>query len=198
MTKAAKPPDSNIMGIGAFAKMLGYGAAYGYKLRDQGRLVLVPDSDPAQVLVAESLKRYKVTASPSRAPTKGHAARKRAAQASGGNEDAPEREKPSADSDEPAYDFHEAKAKKEHWGAEREKAAYLKEAGELMERSAVMAAFADAASALRVKLEAMPVTLPPQLVGLDESEMRITMTEQIERLLAEVSARFASAAKGHR
>lgn len=33
----------------------------------------------------------------------------------------------------PMYDFHNAKAKREHWAAEREHAAFRKDAGELIE-----------------------------------------------------------------
>lgn len=88
------------------------------------------------------------------------------------------------------YDYQGSKAKREHWAAEREHANFRKDAGELMERSAVVAAFADAGATLRGKLEAWQAMLPPQLVGSDESAIRTTLADQTERLLLDLVEKF--------
>jgi hypothetical protein len=89
------------------------------------------------------------------------------------------------------YDFQSAKAKREHYAAEREHAAYLKEAGELMERGQVIAAFSDAGATIRAALESWANTMPPMLAGQPEASIRTTLTEEVERVLADLSSRFA-------
>lgn len=186
-----------IMSIPDFGAYLGHGRTYGYQLQKEGRLVMAEDG--VSVLVLESEARVRATQDPSKAGVRERHAKNRRAKHPNGHEAkqplAPENNTPIAtqnvansengQEDAPAtmYDFQGAKAKREHWAAEREHAQYLKEAGELMERSAVVAAFADAGATLRAGLEAWQVTLPPQLVGLDESAIRTTLADQVERLL---------------
>lgn len=88
------------------------------------------------------------------------------------------------------YNFQDAKAKREHWAAEREHAAFQKEAGELMERTTVVATFAQAGTLLRSKLETWQNTLPPQLVGRDEAAIRAVLADQVEQLLLDLVASF--------
>lgn len=184
------------MTIPDFGAYLGHGRTYGYQLQKEGRLVMAPDG--VHVLVAESEARVRATQDPSRAGVRARHAANRSKKKNG-----PPQNLPSAPASQaqpatqtiastengqeemPAtlYDFQGSKAKREHWAAEREHAQYLKEAGELMERSAVVAAFADAGATLRAGLESWQVTLPPQLVGLDESAIRTTIADQVERLL---------------
>ena len=84
------------------------------------------------------------------------------------------------------YNYQESKAKTEHFTAAREQAAYLKEAGELVEHSRMIAAFADAGSATRAKLESWQTTLPPELAGRDESSIRTILAEQVEAVLTDM------------
>ena len=88
------------------------------------------------------------------------------------------------------YDFQTAKAKREHWAAEREHASWRKEAGELMEKAEVIAMMADVGATLRGRMEAWSATLPPQLVGRDENAIRATLSDQVERLLNDLADKF--------
>lgn len=195
-----------------FAAHIGCKRNYGYQLRNEGRLVMAADGK--HVLVAESIARIAETRDPSKAGVAARHAAARGSVAQTGHEKN-QQNKPSAPAnsaqaatetiappvpgaeDTPAalYDFQNAKAKREHWAAEREHAQYLKEAGDLMERTAVVAAFADAGAAMRASLEAWQATLPPQLVGLDESAIRITLADQVEHLLHNLVDRFTRAAQ---
>lgn len=192
-----------------FAAHIGCKRNYGYQLRKEGRLVMAADGK--HVLVLESIERIAATRDPSKAGVAArHAAARGAAAQTGHAQNQPQALANSANtatnsvaSDEPGpdeptgalYDFQSAKAKREHWAAEREHAQYLKEAGELMERTAVVAAFADAGAAMRASLEAWQATLPPQLVGLDEAAIRITLADQVEHLLHNLVDRFTRAAQ---
>ena len=192
-----------------FAAHIGCKRNYGYQLRNEGRLVMAADGK--HVLVLESIERIAATRDPSKAGVAArHAAARGAAAQTGHAQNQPQATANTAQSatnsvasdepgpDEPTgalYDFQSAKAKREHWAAEREHAQYLKEAGELMERTAVVAAFADAGAAMRASLEAWQATLPPQLVGLDEAAIRITLADQVEHLLHNLVDRFTRAAQ---
>lgn len=88
------------------------------------------------------------------------------------------------------YNFQDAKAKHEYWAAEREHASFQKEAGELMERSAVTACFAEAGTILRSKLESWQATLPPQLAGREEAAIRTVLADQVESLLLDLVGTF--------
>lgn len=186
-----------IMSIPDFGAYLGHGRTYGYQLQKEGRLVMADDG--VNVLVVQSEARVRATQDPSKAGVRERHAKARRAKHQNGHaqnqhparietaqtatETIANPENGQEDAPATMYDFQGAKAKREHWAAEREHAQYLKEAGELMERSAVVAAFADAGATLRSGLEAWQVTLPPQLVGLDESAIRTTLADQVERLL---------------
>ncbi|TXH90344.1 MAG: hypothetical protein E6Q78_05220 [Rhodoferax sp.] len=183
----------SVMSIPDFGAYLGHGRTYGYQLQKEGRLVMADDG--VNVLVVQSEARVRATQDPSKAGVRERHAKNRRAKnpqnqpvartdtAQAATQNVAPSEPPPEDSSNTQYDFQGAKAKREHWAAEREHAQYLKEAGELMERSAVVAAFADAGATLRSGLEAWQVTLPPQLVGLDESAIRTTLADQVERLL---------------
>lgn len=197
------------MTIPDFAAHIGCKRNYGYQLRNEGRLVMAADGK--HVLVAESIERIAATRDPSKAGVAARHAVARGATAQTGHAQntavAPENiaqvatetvantENGQEDAPGALYDFQSAKAKREHWAAEREHAQYLKEAGDLMERTAVVAAFADAGAAMRASLEAWQATLPPQLVGLDEAAIRITLADQVEHLLHNLVDRFTRAAQ---
>lgn len=170
-----------------FAERLGYKPHYGNQLAKDGRLVFAPDGK--RVLVAESIARFEATKDPSRQGVADRHAAGRAATPAAPAE-------PSADPDDdaggdvPMYDFHNAKAKREHWAAEREHAAFRKDAGELIELTTHIAAMADVGATVRAKLEAWANTLPPQLAGRDEAAVRATLADQVELLLRDIADRM--------
>lgn len=168
------------------AERLGYKPQYGNQLAKDGRFVFAPDGK--RVLVQESIARFNATKDPSKQGVADRHAAGRVDQAD--PDDAPE----SSDEDGPAggvplYDFQNAKAKREHWAAEREHAAFRKEAGELIELTTHIAAMADVGATVRAKLEAWASTLPPQLAGLDEAAVRATLADQVELLLRDLADR---------
>ncbi len=177
-----------------FAARLGYKPHYGNQLAKDGRLVFAPDGK--RVLVAESIARFEATKDPSRQGVADRHAAGRAAAAPAPAEQA----EPPADPDDDAggdaggdatmYDFHNAKAKREHWAAEREHAAFRKDAGELIELTTHIAAMADVGATVRAKLEAWASTLPPQLAGRDEAAVRATLVDQVELLLRDLADRM--------
>ncbi len=173
------------------AVRLGFKPNYGHQLAKDGRLVFAPDGK--HVLLAESLARFEATKDPSRQGVADRHAAGRAAQA------APAPEAPAGDAAAPGeeeeeeggaalYNFHSAKAKREHWAAEREHAAFRKEAGELIELATHVAALADLGATVRAKLEAWAPMLAPQLVGRDESGLRAVIADQVELLLRDLEA----------
>lgn len=175
----------------AFADRIGVKPSYVRQLEIDGRLVLTPDGKA--VLVAESIARIEATRDPSKQVVAERHAAERGAPAVTGHAMPPldDGEDGSGElSGAALYNFQSAKAKKMHWEAEREQTAFRKEAGELMERSAVVAAFADAGATLRGKLEAWAAVLPPQLAGRDEAAVRATIADQVEQLLCDLSDKF--------
>lgn len=199
---------TNLMTPRAFAASLGFKPHYGNQLVKDGRLVMAPDGK--HVLVAESKERLEATRDPSKqANVERHAAARAevlaAAQPGVGLGEGsgasrtmqpPPVFPPLADEDQigaqvtGTYSYQEAKAKREHWAAEREHAAWRKEAGELMERGEVSAAFADAGTTVRSKLEAWAAVLPPQLVGRDEAAIRGIIADQVEQVLQDLVQAF--------
>jgi hypothetical protein len=93
------------------------------------------------------------------------------------------------------YNFQDSKAKREFWAAAREHSLYLKEARQLMAQGEVVAAFAQAGSELRQKLERWQTSLPPQLAERDEATIRATLIDQTERILLDIDAHFLRAAE---
>lgn len=172
-----------------FAARLGYKPHYGNQLAKDGRLVFAPDGK--RVLVAESIARFEATKDPSRQGVADRHAAGRAAAAPAPAEQAEPPADPDDDAggDAPMYDFQNAKAKREHWAAEREHAAFRKEAGELIELTTHIAAMADVGATVRAKLEAWASTLPPQLAGRDEAAVRATLADQVELLLRDLADR---------
>jgi hypothetical protein len=165
--------------------------SYINELEKTGRAFRAPDGK--LWLKAESLAAWRASKDPSK---QGVADRHAAARA------APTQPDPPADppAEEPApryseYNYQESKAKSEHFAAAREQAAYLKEAGELVEHSKMMATFSEAGTTIRAKLESWQTTLPPQLAGRDESAIRTAIADQVEAVLTdlvEIFGRMAS------
>ena len=187
-------PENNLMTPRAFAEHLGFRPHYGNQLLKDGRLVLAPDGK--HVLVAESLERYNATRDPSRQAVADRHAAARAGSAQGGSavqaDGATEQEDVGAAAEGAvAYDYQTARAKREFWAAEREHAAWRRDAGELMERADVIAACADAGATVRSRLEALPAMLAPQLEGRDEGAIRATIADHVEQLLRDLADKFA-------
>ena len=172
------------------AERLGFKPHYGNQLAKEGRFVLAPDGK--HVLVQESIARFHATKDPSKQGVADRHAAGRAAAAPAPAEQAEPPADPDDDAggDAPMYDFHNAKAKREHWAAEREHAAFRKDAGELIELTTHIAAMADVGATVRAKLEAWASTLPPQLAGRDEAAVRATLVDQVELLLRDLADRM--------
>jgi hypothetical protein len=185
------------LSVPEFSEYIGCKRTYAYQLKKEGRLVLTDDGK--RVRVAESIARIAETRDPSKSGVAIRHANARGAQAmtghaatTGDDEEAATESSEEQDARQGgrSYDFQTAKAKREHWAAEREHASWRKEAGELMEKTEVVASFADAGATLRGRLEAWTATLPPQLVGRDENAIRATLADQVERLLLDLADKF--------
>jgi hypothetical protein len=191
------------LNLAQFAKHIGCKRNYASQLKAEGRLVMTAEG---RVNVAQSIERIAATRDPSKAGVAERHARQRGGVVQTGHEVGhqvgqvgqpaaaappapPAEDQPQGDGNH--YHYQDAKAKREHWAAEREKALYLKESGELMERSQVVATFAHAGATIRQKLEAWSSVLPPQLEGRDETAMRTTLAEQVEQVLADLAQSFA-------
>lgn len=185
----------NLMTVPEFSAHIGCKRNYGYQLRKEGRLVM--SDDGKLVRVAESIARIAETRDPSKAGVASRHAAERGAPARTGHAD--DGEMPGEEPDEEPggrYDFQKAKAKREFWAAEREHAAARKEAGELVERAEMVAAFADAGATIRGALEAWAAVLPPQLVGRDEPAIRAVLADQVERVLHDLVDKFTRTVEG--
>ena len=110
------------------AERLGFKPHYGNQLAKEGRFVLAPDGK--RVLVQESIARFHATKDPSKQGVADRHAAGRAAAAPAQAEPPQDGDEDDAGGDAPMYDFHNAKAKREHWAAEREHAAFRKDAGD--------------------------------------------------------------------
>lgn len=174
---------SNVMSVPEFSRHLGYGRTYGYQLKKEGRLVL--DEATGKVLVAESIARIEATRDPSKRGVVERHAAARGQLVPDAGDDGPQDGYAGG-----GYDYQRSKAKREHYAAAREHAQYLKEAGELMERGQVLAAFANAGAMLRSRMEALPNMVSPMLIGRDEPEIRAVLVDQVEQVLRDISQAF--------
>lgn len=170
------------------AERLGYKPHYGNQLAKDGRLVFAPDGK--RVLVQASIERFNATKDPSKQGVAARHALTRAGEISPSDGE-------RSPSDAQGYDYQSSKAKRAHWAAEREHAAFRKDAGELIELAQHIAAMADVGATVRSKLEAWASTLPPQLAGRDEAAVRATLADQVELLLSDVADRLKHHAKSH-
>lgn len=192
MSQRSEPlSNPNLLTPRAWAQYMGWSSAgQAYAAMKAGRVVMAPDGK--HLLAAESKARYLATADPAKAGVTARHAAQRAAPAPNAPEQGDEIEEESADgptaTSAGSYDFQSAKAKREHYAAERERTNYLKEAGELIEAATHRAAFAAAGAALRAHLEGLPATLAPQLVGRDEGAIRAALAEQMEAALHALQA----------
>lgn len=172
-----------------FARLRGIKQSYVTELAKAGRLVLTDDGK--RVRVAESIARIEATRDPAKqAVADRHAAARRQSSAP----DQPAAEPPEEGAGSP--DYQAARAKREHYAAEREELRYRQEAGELMVAAEVEGAVADILTILRNKLEALPDTLAPQLAPIaDEQQIRARLADEVEIALGDVAGRFAEIGK---
>lgn len=203
MTTAPNLSPENLILPRRFAERLGYKANYGNEMAKTGRVVMAPDGK--HLLLAESLARFEATKDPSKQGVVDRHAAQRAKAATQASQ--PPQTEPAAGEGDPEdepfgdgagrlYDYHGAKAKREHWAAEREQAAFRKEAGELCELTRVVAVFADAGATVRSRLESLCTTLPPQIAGANEATCRAAIADQVEQVLRNLEDRFAVFATG--
>lgn len=177
----------------AFAEHIGCRPSYVTKLKKDGRLVI---GDDGLVRVAESIARIEATLDPAkRAVAERHATERGAAL------QAPAGEGEGADKapEDPAVlanpDYQAARAKREHFAAEREEMRYRQEAAELLVAVEVEGEVASILTELRTRLEALPDTLGPQLAPItDEQQVRTRLAEEIELALGEVARRLGGVA----
>lgn len=181
---------TNVMSIGQFNTHMGYKGRYAYQLAKEGRLVFAEDGK--HVLVSESIRRIAETKDPSRQGVADRHAQERGYSVS--TPPAPDKALPpeTPENEEgakaPSYQFQDAKAKKEHYAALREEAAYRKEMGELMDAGEVLGAFADAAAKVAGVLDAVPATVGPMLAGQSQEEVMRILAEQMDIARAEMAA----------
>ncbi|MBL8302628.1 MAG: hypothetical protein JNM26_07645 [Ideonella sp.] len=170
-----------------FADHIGCRPSYVTKLKQEGRLVLTDDAK--RVRVAESIARIEATRDPAkRAVAERHADERGAALAVGEGAAASVAEDPAILANP---DYQAARAKREHFAAEREEMRYRQEAGELMVAAEVEGAVASILTELRTRLEALPDVLGPQLAPVtDETQIRARLADEIEIALGEVARRF--------
>lgn len=175
----------------AFAEHIGCRPSYVTKLKKDGRLVI---GDDGLVRVAESIARIEATRDPAkRAVAERHATER------GGALQAPAGEGTDKAPEDPAVlanpDYQAARAKREHFAAEREEMRYRQEAAELLVAVEVEGEVASILTELRTRLEALPDTLGPQLAPIaDEQQVRTRLAEEIELALGEVARRLGGVA----
>ena len=186
-------PNPNHITRQQLAALIGAKApSYINELEKTGRALRAPDGK--LWLKDESLAAYRAGRDPSKQGVADrHAAAREAAPGAPAAPAAPATAQQAGDEeleDHSGYSYQNSKAKREFYAAEREQDAFRKEAGQLMERSAVIAVFAEAGTTLRSRLEAWQTTLPPQLAGQDEATIRITLADQVERMLLDLVETF--------
>ena len=91
-----------------------------------------------------------------------------------------------------------AKNRKEFYLAENARLDYEERCGRLLVAAEVRKSIADAATTLRVALEALPPRLAPGLAGKDEAHIQAVLTEHIEMVLKELAHKFTQSAKAPR
>lgn len=90
----------------------------------------------------------------------------------------------------------DARERREHIEAQLKQMDLDERMAKLMPTDQVISAVSSAAVTLRTRLESLPDVLAPQLAAMgNEQEIRAFLAEEIEGLLAELSAGFEAAAK---
>lgn len=183
------------MRFAEFARHIGVRPSYVTQLKREGRLVL--SDDGKAVKAAESLARIQETRDPSKA-----AVAARHASARGRSEVDVSAVDPSADHEDigpvtdTRYDYQAARAKREYLAAETAELEFRKQAGELIEVSALQSVLADAAATICASLDRIEHDLVPALKGLSEEEIRLQVREYIDQIRADLAESFAKMGRG--
>jgi hypothetical protein len=171
-------------------EVLGCARSYVSKLAKQGKLVL---DDRGWVDVQASMPLIKAGYG---APERGRAAQRaeQAARQAGTEPPGEDSADPQATKPEPPRDLNaEFRDKKEHYLAENARLDYEERCGTLMKAADVQTVVAGAFTGLRVRLEAWPERLAPQLAPIaDETQMRATLAGEVEALLHELAHDLAN------
>lgn len=162
-----------------FAKIIGVNRAYVTRLKKQGRLVLDGDG---MVLVEASKKRIQATADPNRDDVRQRWQEER----SGIDADDGVMAEDSIEN----HDYQRARAKKEHFLAERARLDYQREIGELVPIADMKLAVADVVTTFRQALEQLPHRTGPDLVGKDLDGIRAVLRQDIRAALSDMEREF--------
>lgn len=172
-----------------FARIAGFKRGYITQLRKDDRLVLAG----RRVRVAESLALIDKTSDPAKRGVAERHAKARQTAPADPTHDASDTT-PTPDETETATDLvTQFDGSYQHWRARNERAKALAAErdnevaeGRLLEANDVAHTIAGGVTTLRVRLEALPSMLAPQLAGMDdEGAIRVAMAEAIEHALGE-------------
>ena len=163
-----------------FARLIGVDRSYVTKLKRENRLVL---DDSGRVLVEESKRRIKETADPNRDDV-----RQRWQEERGGTDDD---DGGGVEDSIENHDYQRARAKKEHFLAERARLDYQREIGELVPIADMRMAVADVVTTFRQALEQLPYRTGPELVGKDLDGIRAVLRQDIRAALSDMEREFS-------
>ena len=173
-----------------FAEIIGVDRSYVTKLKKHDRLVI---DDDGLIDVDASVQRIKDTADPNRGDVVTRWKNERGDQAPVVSQDqspelSPELPEDSAPED---HSYQRARAKKEHFLAERARIDYLREIGELVPILDMRQAVADVITTFRQTLEQLPYRTGPELVGTDLDAIRATLKQDIHAALSGMEREFS-------
>lgn len=173
-----------------FAEIIGVDRSYVTKLKKQDRLVI---DDDGLIDVDASIQRIKDTADPNRGDVVTRWKKERGDQAPVVSpEISPELSPELQDDGAPEdHSYQRARAKKEHFLAERARIDYLREIGELVPILDMRQAVADVVTTFRQTLEQLPYRTGPELVGKDLDAIRATLKQDIYAALAGMEKEFS-------
>lgn len=165
-----------------FARIIGVDRSYITKLKKEGRIVF---DEFGLVLVEASKKRIEETADPNRDDVANRWRSER------GQQSATIDEQDADDTLVEDHDYQRARAKKEHFLAERARVDYLRDIGELVSIVDMRAAVADVVTTFRQALEQLPYRTGPELVGKDLDAIRATLKQDIHAALSDMEREFS-------
>lgn len=179
---------SRIVNQSKFAQIIGVDRSYVTRLKKHDRLVL---DDDGYVLVDESIQRIKDTADPNRDDVVSRWKNERGVLAPVVPVQPTELPPELAEDDSPEeHSYQRARAKKEHFLAERARVDYLRDIGELVPIADMRAAVADVVTAFRQTLEQLPHRTGPELIGKDLDGIRATLKQDIRAALSDMEREF--------
>ena len=179
---------SRLVNQSKFAEIIGVDRSYVTKLKKQDRLMV---DDDGLIDVEASIQRIKETADPNRGDVVSRWKKDRNAQAPVMSSEPPELTPELAEDESPEeHSYQRARAKKEHFLAERARVDYLRDIGELVPIADMRAAVADVVTAFRQTLEQLPHRTGPELIGKDLDGIRATLKQDIRAALSDMEREF--------